>query len=211
MRTLTSPNSRCTLQRDERQVEYSVRNDTCPLGLCAGTAGVDAYINTSNGFFYICLATGVPCGNWSQTGGGSIGATGPTGPAGTTGATGATGSTGATGTGTTGATGPTGPTGSGGGATIPSTGNALKGDGAGNALAVTGTGTNCVLVNGTSAACGSGAGTVTVVGAGSLTSTAIVTGGGSQTIPEPRPQQPRWIPAGISRHQGPLLLVSVAA
>jgi hypothetical protein len=42
----------------------------------------------------------------------------------------------------------------GGGATIPATTNALKGDGAGNGAAVTGTGTNCVLVNGSSAACG---------------------------------------------------------
>lgn len=44
----------------------------------------------------------------------------------------------------------------GGGATIPSTTSALKGDGAGNAAPVTGTGTNCVLVNGSSAACSSG-------------------------------------------------------
>ena len=44
----------------------------------------------------------------------------------------------------------------GGGGTIATTTNALKGDGGGNAVAVTGTATNCVLVNGTSAACGSG-------------------------------------------------------
>lgn len=44
----------------------------------------------------------------------------------------------------------------GGGGTIAVTTNALAGDGAGNAIAVTGTSTNCVLVNGTSATCGSG-------------------------------------------------------
>lgn len=38
--------------------------------------------------------------------------------------------------------------------TIPSTTSALKGDGSGNAAAVTGNATDCVLVNGTSAACG---------------------------------------------------------
>ncbi len=53
-------------------------------------------------------------------------------------------------------------TGSGGGATIPNTTSALKGDGAGNALAVTGTGTDCVLVNGGSASCGSGGSGLTV-------------------------------------------------
>lgn len=42
------------------------------------------------------------------------------------------------------------------GGTIASTTSALKGDGAGNAIAVTGTGSNCVLVNGTSSACGAG-------------------------------------------------------
>jgi hypothetical protein len=47
---------------------------------------------------------------------------------------------------------------SGGGGTIATTTNALKGDGAGNAVAVTGTSTNCVLVNGTSATCGGGGG-----------------------------------------------------
>jgi parallel beta-helix repeat protein len=46
------------------------------------------------------------------------------------------------------------PISAGGGATIPVTNNALKGDGTGNGAAVTGTPTNCVLVNGTSAACG---------------------------------------------------------
>jgi hypothetical protein len=45
-----------------------------------------------------------------------------------------------------------------GGGTIASTTSALAGDGAGNAVAVTGTGTNCVLVNGSSAACGGGGG-----------------------------------------------------
>lgn len=48
--------------------------------------------------------------------------------------------------------------GGGGGGTIPSTTGALRGDGAGNALAVTGTGTNCVLVNGGSGTCGGGSG-----------------------------------------------------
>jgi hypothetical protein len=60
----------------------------------------------------------------------------------------------------------------GGGGTIPSTTSTLKGDGAGNALAVTGTGTDCVLVNGSSGACGSGSGTVTSIG-----TTSPITGG----------------------------------
>lgn len=47
--------------------------------------------------------------------------------------------------------------GTGGSGTIPSTTSTLKGDGAGNALAVTGTGTNCVHVDGTSAACANAA------------------------------------------------------
>ena len=43
---------------------------TTPVGTVAGTAGVDAYINTSNGNFYVCTSTGTPCGNWAlQTGG----------------------------------------------------------------------------------------------------------------------------------------------
>ena len=45
-----------------------------------------------------------------------------------------------------------------GGATIAATTSALAGDGAGNAVAVTGTGTNCVHVDGTSAACPGGGG-----------------------------------------------------
>jgi hypothetical protein len=45
-----------------------------------------------------------------------------------------------------------------GGATIASSTGTLKGDGAGNAVAVTGTGTDCVLVNGSSGACGTGGG-----------------------------------------------------
>jgi hypothetical protein len=45
---------------------------------------------------------------------------------------------------------------SGGGAIIPNTTSALRGDGAGNGAAVTGTGSNCVHVDGTSAACGGG-------------------------------------------------------
>lgn len=36
-----------------------------PMAL-AGTAGVDGYINTSTGNFYICLVTGTPCGTWFQ-------------------------------------------------------------------------------------------------------------------------------------------------
>ncbi len=58
-----------------------------------------------------------------------------------------------------------------GGATIPSTTSALRGDGAGNASAVTGTGTDCVLVNGSSGACGGGGGSGTVTSVG-LTGTA---------------------------------------
>lgn len=71
------------------------------------------------------------------------------------------------------------------GGTIPSTTSALKGDGAGGAAAVTGTGTNCVHVDGTSASCAAGTGTVTVVGSGSLGSTQIATGGGANTIQTP--------------------------
>lgn len=41
------------------------------------------------------------------------------------------------------------------GATVAATSGALKGDGAGNAVAVTGTATNCVKVDGSSGACGS--------------------------------------------------------
>lgn len=48
--------------------------------------------------------------------------------------------------------------GGGGGGTIATTPNALKGDNAGNAIAVTGTGSNCVHVDGTSATCGGGGG-----------------------------------------------------
>lgn len=62
-------------------------------------------------------------------------------------------------------------TGSGTGALIANTTSALKGDGAGNGLAVTGTGTNCVLVNGSSAACSNGSGDV--VGPSSATDNAI--------------------------------------
>ena len=40
-------------------------------------------------------------------------------------------------------------------AVVAMTSSALRGDGAGNAIAVTGTGTNCVLVNGSSGPCGS--------------------------------------------------------
>jgi hypothetical protein len=43
-----------------------------------------------------------------------------------------------------------------GGGTIATTTNALKGDGSGNAVAVSGAGTNCVLVNGSSGTCGGG-------------------------------------------------------
>lgn len=45
-----------------------------------------------------------------------------------------------------------------GGGTIASTTSALKGDGAGNASAVTGTSSNCVHVDGSSAGCGGGGG-----------------------------------------------------
>ncbi len=75
--------------------------------------------------------------------------------------------------------------GTGGGATIPNTTSALKGDGAGNALAVTGSAGNCVHVDGSSAVCSTGTGTVVVVGAGNLAGTAIVTGGGSQSVQTP--------------------------
>lgn len=59
----------------------------------------------------------------------------------------------------------------GGGGTIPSTTSTLRGDGAGNASAVTGTATDCVFVNGTSGACGTGTGDVN--GPASATDTAI--------------------------------------
>jgi hypothetical protein len=70
-----------------------------------------------------------------------------------------------------------------GGATVASTNNALKGDGAGNAIAVTGTGTNCVLVNGTSGACGSGSGTVTNVATTAPISGGPITTTGTITCP----------------------------
>ncbi len=47
-------------------------------------------------------------------------------------------------------------TGGGGSGSIAVTSNALIGDGLGNAIAATGTGTNCLLVNGSSAACSAG-------------------------------------------------------
>lgn len=59
------------------------------------------------------------------------------------------------------------------GATIPVTTSTLKGDGAGNASAITGTGTNCVHVDGSSATCPTG--TITGVTAG------IGLGGGGTT------------------------------
>ena len=49
-----------------------------------------------------------------------------------------------------------------GGGTIASTTNALVGDGAGNAIAASGTATNCVLVNGSSLTCGGGGPGLTV-------------------------------------------------
>lgn len=64
---------------------------------------------------------------------------------------------------------PTNGGGAGGGATIPSTTSALKGDGLGNAAAVTGTTTNCVHVDGTSAACPGGGGTGSAAGYTSVT------------------------------------------
>lgn len=62
-----------------------------------------------------------------------------------------------------------------GGGTIPSTTSALKGDGAGNASAVTGTGSNCVHVDGSSAACG-GAGGFTQSATGATGSIVITAG-----------------------------------
>lgn len=56
----------------------------------------------------------------------------------------------------------------GGGGTIPSTTNVLKGDGAGNAAAVSGTSTNCVLVNGTNTVCAGSVGSATLQ-AGNIT------------------------------------------
>jgi hypothetical protein len=66
----------------------------------------------------------------------------------------------------TGPQGPTGATGSSGtNANVAVTTGALKGNGAGSAVAVTGTATDCVRVDGSSGACGSGGGSVTA-GAG---------------------------------------------
>lgn len=66
-----------------------------------------------------------------------------------------------------------------GGGTIPSTTSTLKGDGSGNASAVTGTSTNCVHVDGTSAACGTGGFTQAAVAAtGTVTITAATHGQG---------------------------------
>jgi hypothetical protein len=64
-----------------------------------------------------------------------------------------------------------------GGGTIASTTSTLVGDGSGNAVAVTGTGTNCVLVNGSSGACGGGGATGFGVDGGA--SAASVTGTGT--------------------------------
>lgn len=58
---------------------------TSPVGTANGTAGIDGYINTNNGNFYLCTVTGNPCANW-QLITGSTGATGPTGPTGPAGA-----------------------------------------------------------------------------------------------------------------------------
>jgi hypothetical protein len=52
----------------------------------------------------------------------------------------------------------------GGGATIAVTSNALKGDGAGNGVAVTGTASDCVKVDGSSGACGAGGATSVFTG-----------------------------------------------
>ena len=75
--------------------------------------------------------------------------------------------------------------------TIAVTTSTLAGDGAGNAIAVTGTATNCVLVNGTSSTCGTSgtAGSPLAVQTSSVTvtsnveSTLIGTVAGSLTIP----------------------------
>lgn len=72
-----------------------------------------------------------------------------------------------------------------GGGSIPITSNALRGNGAGAATAVIGTGTDCVLVNGSSGSCGGGGGTGNVNAPGTLTSTACVTGGGTKDIQTP--------------------------
>lgn len=61
---------------------------------------------------------------------------------------------------------------SGGGGTIPSTTLTLRGDGAGNAAAVTGTGTNCVHVDGSSASCSGAAGAPVIYCVGSASATA---------------------------------------
>lgn len=69
-------------------------------------------------------------------------------------------------------------TGGGGGngnGTIATTPNALIGDNAGNAIAATGTGTNCVLVNGSSTACSAGS-------ISGLTTNALVTAASSTTL-----------------------------
>jgi len=67
-----------------------------------------------------------------------------------------------------------------GGATIPLVIGALKGDGAGNAAAVTGTGSNCVHADGTSAACATG--TVTHTGALTVNQPMIGNGSADSTI-----------------------------
>lgn len=72
------------------------------------------------------------------------------GPAGATGATGPAGAAGAAGA--TGATGPAGPS------LVAVTGNALIGDGSGNAIGSVGTASNCVHVDGSNGTCGSGGG-----------------------------------------------------
>lgn len=66
-----------------------------------------------------------------------------------------------------------------GGATIAVTTSTIKGDGAGNGIAVTGTGSNCVHVDGSSAACGTGGFTQAATGAtGSTIITAATHGQG---------------------------------
>jgi hypothetical protein len=173
----TPPTAICTHGMGLADGEALTWNAVCS-GVSCGVNNLDTYttnsfrVSTTNAATVKVAFVGVG-GIGSGAGAGTAGATGPTGatgpagatgPTGSTGATGATGSTGATGamgsTGATGtgATGPTGPTGPGGSGSIATTTAVLKGDGAGGAIAVTGTLTDCLLGNGTTAACGAGGG-----------------------------------------------------
>lgn len=72
--------------------------------------------------------------------------------------------------------------GGGGGANIAATTNTVKGDGAGNGVAVTGPGTDCVLVNGSSTPCGSGGGGITLPFTPSATSSTLSIVNGSPAV-----------------------------